>query len=65
MQNVLAIIIVALAATYLAWRAWQFIFAKRKAAGCSSGCQQCPATNDSPTLVNLEVPLRNKKEAAT
>jgi hypothetical protein len=56
MQNVIAILIVAMAAVYLGWRGW-CVFARKRAAGCGSGCGSCPvsqSTGATETLVTIK-----------
>jgi hypothetical protein len=47
-QDSLALVLVAVAAMYVAWRTWLAVF-RRRAAGCGSGCGKCAA--DSPKAV--------------
>lgn len=47
-QDILALVLVAVAATYIGWRAWLALF-RRRSAGCDSGCGKCAA--DSPKSV--------------
>jgi hypothetical protein len=47
-QDILALVLVAVAAAYIGWRAWLAVF-RRRAAGCGSGCGKCAA--DGPNQV--------------
>jgi hypothetical protein len=47
-QDIVALVLVAAAAAYVAWRAWLALF-RRRAAACGSGCGKCAA--DVPKAV--------------
>jgi hypothetical protein len=51
-QNATALLAVAMAAAYLARRAWLAV--RRRRAGCG-GCQSCPAAASTQTIVTIEL----------
>ena len=49
MQNIFALLIVAVAASYLAWRTWNL--AKRRKQSACGGCGSCPAGDNTQAKV--------------
>jgi hypothetical protein len=47
MQNLLALLVVALAAGYLVRRGWRYFADRKSSVGCGSGCNGCASQNDS------------------
>ncbi len=63
-QNLLALFIVAMACAYLAWRGWMLLAARKKAAGCASGCGNCPVgdaamAGEPQQLVTIKPLMKN------
>ncbi len=52
LQNTIALLVVAAAAGYLAWR----VLARRRegSSGCGSGCVKCPTAKSGEPLVELK-----------
>jgi hypothetical protein len=64
MQNLIVLLIVAVALSYIAWRSWNTIAAKRKSTGCGS-CGSCSNTEAGGAtikpLVTIQPISANKK----
>jgi hypothetical protein len=56
MQEFFALIIVAIAAAYLAWRGWKFFTARKKSIGCGSACGGCSNAQAHPTVHAISAP---------
>lgn len=53
-QDLVALSLVLAAVIYLGWQTWRFI-ARKKSAGCSSGCASCPTGKSTgQQLVTLD-----------
>jgi len=48
-QSIIAMLLVAVSASYLASRGWQVVM-RKQAPGCASGCGSCPANNEKPNV---------------
>jgi hypothetical protein len=48
-QDILALVLVAVAAAYIGWRSWLAVF-RRRAAGCGSGCGKCASDAPKPVI---------------
>jgi hypothetical protein len=51
MQNIIALLIVAVAVGYLVRRGWRYFAARKSAAGCGA-CGSCPTSNGSAAAAN-------------
>jgi hypothetical protein len=60
MQNIIAILIVASATSYLGWRSWQTIAAQKKSTGCGS-CGSCQANGEAGLKITPLVTLQPQK----
>ena len=64
MQNIFALLIVALACGYLIRKAWRYFAARKQSVGCGSACGGCAAggksLGEAKPLVSIE-PLRNHR----
>ena len=58
MQNLIVIFIVAAAASYIAWRGWVTIAAKKKSTGCGS-CGSCPNTETGGATIKPLVTIQS------
>ncbi|GIW85802.1 MAG: hypothetical protein KatS3mg108_0126 [Isosphaeraceae bacterium] len=52
MQDLAALSLVALAAAWLARRAWSSL-TRRRSSGCAKGCGTCPASNPKPPTIDV------------
>jgi hypothetical protein len=58
MQNIVALLLIAWAVLYVAWRVGRMFF-RKSAGGCGSGCAKCPAAKGTPTnLVSVDSLLK-------
>jgi len=64
LQQILALAIVAIAATTMLWRVAAPWFRGEKSSGCSTGCGQCPANREREAtpagmpLVQIQLPSK-------
>jgi hypothetical protein len=62
MQNILALLMVALAAGYLARRSWRYFAARKQSAGCGSACGGCPSNGESTMVTKPLVTVESLRQ---